>query len=94
LFLLKFLENPKWRKVRESYEYERNLPGGVQFLARATLEEDGVLFHYEFYNQSDTLYDMIYAVVANENKTFLVTADSRFKEKTGFGFVKTLDEIN
>lgn len=55
-------EDTKWRQVRESYEYERNLPGAVHLLARATLEEDGVLFHYEFYNQSDILYDMIYAV--------------------------------
>jgi len=31
-------------------------------LARATLEADGVRFHYEFRNRSDVAYDMIYAV--------------------------------
>ncbi len=55
-------EHPAWRQVRESFEYERNLPGAVHLLARATLEEDGVLFHYELNNQSDTMYDMIYVV--------------------------------
>jgi hypothetical protein len=31
-------------------------------LARATLEDDGVRFHYQFSNRSDVVYDMIYAV--------------------------------
>jgi hypothetical protein len=31
-------------------------------LARATLELDGVRFHYEFRNRSDVAYEMIYAV--------------------------------
>jgi hypothetical protein len=31
-------------------------------LARATLEDDGVRFHYKFSNGSDVMYDMIYAV--------------------------------
>ena len=31
-------------------------------LARATLEEDGVRFHYAFHNGSAVTYDMIYAV--------------------------------
>jgi hypothetical protein len=55
-------EIPTWRQVRESYEYERNLPGAIHLLARATLEEDGVRVHYELSNHSDTMYDMIYAV--------------------------------
>lgn len=39
---------PLWRKNGNSLEYERDLDGGVRLLARATLEDDGVLFHYEF----------------------------------------------
>jgi hypothetical protein len=34
----------------------------VHFVARATLEEDGVRFQYEFTNRSAAAYDMIYAV--------------------------------
>ncbi len=53
---------PAWRKSENSLEYVRDLEGGIHFLARATLEDDGVLFHYEFQNHSDAAYDMIYAV--------------------------------
>ena len=31
-------------------------------LARATLEDHGVRFHYQFSNRSDVVFDMIYAV--------------------------------
>ncbi len=55
-------ERPAWRRVGRSLEYERQLPGAVHLLARATLEDDGVRFHYEFSNRSDVAYDMIYAV--------------------------------
>jgi len=55
-------QKPVWHRTGNSIEYERDLDGGVHFLARATLEDDGVLFHYEFLNRSDTAYDMIYAV--------------------------------
>jgi hypothetical protein len=53
---------PEWRVSAESLEYERDLDGGVHFLARATLEQDGVRFHYEFTNRSGADYGMIYAV--------------------------------
>jgi hypothetical protein len=53
---------PAWRKVGAALEYTRELHGGVHLLARATLEDDGVRFHYEFENGSTTPYDMIYAV--------------------------------
>src|SRR5213078_1439484 len=33
-------ERPLWRRSERSLEYERNLPGAVHMLARATLEED------------------------------------------------------
>lgn len=55
-------EPPSWRRVGQSLEYERNFASGVHMLARATLEEDGVRFHYEFTNRSSAAYDMIYAV--------------------------------
>jgi hypothetical protein len=54
-------ERPAWKRARQSIEYERDF-GGVHMLARATLEDDGVRFHYEFTNRSSTSYDMIYAV--------------------------------
>ena len=53
---------PHWRSSGSSIEYDRELPHGVRMLARATLEADGVLFHYEFKNASPVAYDMIYAV--------------------------------
>lgn len=37
------------------------------------------------------VYDMIYAVLAQNLKTELVTADDNFVQKTGFDFVKTLE---
>lgn len=55
-------EPPEWRQVGRSLEYQRDLPGGVHLLARATLEDDGVRFRYEFTNGSTVAYDMIYAV--------------------------------
>ena len=53
---------PAWRQRGSSLEYEMDLARSVQFLARATLEDDGVRMHYEFRNRSDLAYDMIYAV--------------------------------
>jgi hypothetical protein len=55
-------EPPRWRQLQRSIEYEKDFTGGVHMLARATLEPDGVLFHYEFLNRSNVTYDMIYAV--------------------------------
>jgi hypothetical protein len=55
-------ERLAWRRAGRSLAYERDLPGAVQMRARATLEEDGVRFHYQFRNRSDVAYDMIYAV--------------------------------
>jgi hypothetical protein len=55
-------ERPLWRQSGRSLEYERDLPGAVHMQARATLEEDGVRFRYEFTNGSGVAYDMIYAV--------------------------------
>lgn len=55
-------EPPAWRQAGQSLQYERDFKDGIHFLARATLEDDGVLFHYEFLNRSNAAYDMIYAV--------------------------------
>jgi hypothetical protein len=55
-------ERPVWRQVGQAIEYENNLKENVHLLARATLEEDGVLFHYEFQNRSKVDYEMITAV--------------------------------
>jgi len=39
-----------------------------------------------------TVYDMLYAVVANKHKVLLITADEKFIKKTKFPFVKLLSE--
>ena len=56
--------HPAWRESESEHfvEYESDLKGNIHFLARATLEDDGVRFHYEFTNRSRDAYDMIYAV--------------------------------
>lgn len=51
-----------WRRTARAFEYEGDLPEAVHMLARATLEDDGVRFHYEFSNRSGVAYDMIYGV--------------------------------
>ena len=58
-----FGERPLWRRSERSLEYERNFPGAVHMLARATLEEDGVRFHFRLRNQSDMTYDLIWAPI-------------------------------
>lgn len=57
-----FSKRPVWRKVGASLQYERDLLQGVHFLARATLQDDGILFHYELTNGSATDWDMITVV--------------------------------
>jgi hypothetical protein len=52
---------PAWQKVGQSLQYEKDFKG-VHMMARATLEDDGVRFHYEFQNRSGVAYDMIYAI--------------------------------
>jgi hypothetical protein len=53
---------PAWRRVGQSLEYDMELRGGVRLVARATLEPDGIRFHYNFINHSKSDYDMIQAV--------------------------------
>src|SRR6266550_4460442 len=55
-------EKPPWKRSQNSFEYVRNFSAGIHMLARATLQDDGVLFHYEFENHSNVDYSMITAV--------------------------------
>ena len=55
-------EEPRWTRSRDSFEYERDFSAGIHMLARATLQDDGVFFHYEFENHSNVDYAMITAV--------------------------------
>jgi hypothetical protein len=50
-----------WQEHDSFLQYEKDLKGEIHMLARATLESDGVLFDYEFTNNSKTAYDMIWA---------------------------------
>jgi len=59
----KFGEPPIWRRTGRSLEYEKNIPGKVHMLARATLEEDGVRFRFKLRNLSDITYDLVLAIV-------------------------------
>lgn len=52
---------PKWHRYGNSLQYEKLFDDGIDMVARATLEDDGVLFDYEFRNQSTTAFDMIWA---------------------------------
>ena len=60
---------PQWKQVGNSLEYTKEL-SGIRFSARATLDSDGILFHYEFENLSGTDYDMAWAVTDPRFKTF------------------------
>jgi hypothetical protein len=53
---------PIWRHNSQSLEYEMELTGGVRMIARATLEPDGIRYHYDFVNSSKVEYDTIQAV--------------------------------
>jgi hypothetical protein len=55
-------KRPGWRQVGQSIEYQREFKPGIWMVARATLQDDGVLFHYEFENRSDADYAMVTAV--------------------------------
>lgn len=55
-------EKPQWKRPGDSLEYEWEFSAGIHMLARATLQDDGVLFHYEFENHSDVDYAMITAI--------------------------------
>lgn len=60
---------PNWKQVGSALEYSEQFPG-MGFLARASLEDDGILFHYQFENRSDVNYDMVWAVTDPRFETF------------------------
>jgi hypothetical protein len=53
---------PNWVRTANALHYETELAASTHFLAQATLEEDGLLMHYEFVNRSDTNYDSVQAI--------------------------------
>jgi hypothetical protein len=54
-------EQPIWQRDGQSIEYEKNFDDGIRMIARATLEENGILFDYEFNNSSDTNFNLLWA---------------------------------
>jgi len=64
-------DRPAWKRIGQSLQYERELPHDIHMLARATMQNDGVLFHYEFTNRSNVAWDMIYAVTDPRMKSIL-----------------------
>ena len=54
---------PDWKRAGQSLRYEKELANGIHMLARATLDEDGVLFHFEFMNRSNIAYDLAVAPI-------------------------------
>src|SRR5205807_3828816 len=55
-------QRPVWQQVGNSLQYERDFEPAIHMIARATLDNDGVRFGYEFTNRSKVDYDVIYAV--------------------------------
>jgi hypothetical protein len=53
--------SPEWKKTDNALEYARDF-GQIHFVARATLKDDGIVFHYEFTNHSAIDYDMVTAI--------------------------------
>jgi hypothetical protein len=51
-----------WRATELSLEYQVELQPGIRMNARATLDDDGVRYRYEFTNTSQLDYDMVQAV--------------------------------
>lgn len=53
---------PQWRQAGQSFEYTMDLGNGIHMMARVTIEDDGVRYHFRFENGSKMDYDMIEAV--------------------------------
>jgi hypothetical protein len=53
---------PNWRQVRNALQYEAEFAPDIHFLARVSLEPDGVLYHYEFVNRSNVNFGSVQAV--------------------------------
>jgi hypothetical protein len=70
-------DRTRWRRSSASVEYARDLGEGVHLLARATLDVDGVRFHYEIVNESRVAYDLIY--VATDPRLTSIFHDLRLE---------------
>ncbi len=55
-------QSVSWKQNGQSIGYERDFRGGIHMLARATLDDDGVVFHYELMNRPGVAYEMAAAV--------------------------------
>jgi len=53
---------PAWHRIGNSLRYQAELPQGIVMVARATLQNDGVRYRYQFTNHSNVDYDMMQAV--------------------------------
>jgi hypothetical protein len=54
-------ERPRWQQKGQSLQYEKDFKPGLHLLATAKLEDDGVIFSYEFTNRTNTDFELIYA---------------------------------
>jgi hypothetical protein len=88
---------PQWKSAGNGLEYAADF-GDIHFVARATLAEDGILFHYEFVNHSTTDYDFVTAITDPRFST--VFYDPRLERtyvhyKEGFGLLasETLERL-
>jgi hypothetical protein len=54
---------PDWKRAGQSLQYEKDFASGIHMLARATLDEDGVIFHFDFVNRSNIAYDLVLAPI-------------------------------
>jgi len=52
----------KWARSGNAFQWETDFEAGIHFLARVSLDADGVLYHYEFVNKSQTDFDSVQAV--------------------------------
>ena len=53
---------PHWLRTGNALQFEVDLPPGIHVLAWASLQQDGVLLHYQFVNNSDLDFDSIQAI--------------------------------
>jgi hypothetical protein len=53
---------PAWVRAQNALQYEKDFDPGMHFLARVTLQSDGILLHYEFSNGSDIDFDSVQAI--------------------------------
>jgi len=54
--------HPNWVHLDNALQYEREFAPGIHFLARVSIESDGVLYHYEFDNRSGVDFDSVQAI--------------------------------